>query len=57
MAQTTGVGGGGIIMQQDQAVTSNTTLGSSQNYMSVGPVTINSGVTVTVPSGTTWTIV
>jgi hypothetical protein len=25
--------------------------------MSAGPITINSGVTVTVPSGSTWTVV
>lgn len=57
MAQITGVGGGGVIMQQDQAVTSNTTLSSNQNYMSIGPITINSGVTVTINSGGTWAVV
>jgi len=57
MSQEIGVGGGGNIMRQDQNVTANTTLLANQNYMSIGPVQINSGVTVTVPSGTTWVVV
>lgn len=57
MSQQIGVGGGGNIMRQDQNITSNTTLDANQNYMSIGPVQINSGVTVTVPSGTTWVVV
>jgi len=57
MSQEIGVGGGGNIMRQDQNITSSTTLSANQNYMSIGPVQINSGVTVTVPSGTTWVIV
>lgn len=35
---------------------SNYTLTSGYNGLTVGPVTINSGVTVTVPSGTVWAI-
>ena len=57
MSQEIGVGGGGNIMRQDQNVTANTTLLANQNYMSIGPVQIDSGVTVTVPSGTTWVVV
>ena len=57
MSQEIGVGGGGNIMRQDQNITSNTTLSANHNYMSIGPVQINSGVTVTVPSGTTWVVV
>ncbi len=57
MSQEIGIGGGGNIMRQDQNITSNTTLSANQNYMSIGPVQINSGVTVTVPSGTTWVVV
>lgn len=33
------------------------TITTGRNAMSAGPITINSGVTVTVPSGSTWTIV
>ena len=38
-------------------ITSNTTVTTSYNWMSIGPITINSGVTVTVNSGATWTVV
>jgi hypothetical protein len=33
------------------------TIGPSYNEMSVGPITINSGVTVTVSSGGNWVII
>jgi hypothetical protein len=33
------------------------TITSGRNAMSAGPITLNSGVTVTVPSGSTWTVV
>ena len=57
MSQTIGNGGGGVIMSNTSAVTSNTTLDTSQNWASIGPVTINSGVTVTVNSGAYWTLI
>lgn len=38
-------------------VTADYTISSNQNAMSAGPITINSGVTVTVPPGSVWTIV
>lgn len=38
-------------------ISSNYTIGTSFNEMSVGPITINTGVAVTVQSGATWTIV
>ena len=38
-------------------ISSNYTVTSTYNEMSIGPLTINSGVTVTVNSGATWTIV
>ena len=38
-------------------VASNYTITSSYNEMSVGPITINSGITVTVNSGARWVIV
>ena len=57
MSQTIGNGGGGVIMSNTAAVTSNTTLDTSQNWASIGPITINSGVTVTVNSGAYWTII
>lgn len=57
MAQTIGQGGNGVIMSSDTAITSNTTLTTSQNWASIGPITINGGVTVTVNSGAYWTII
>ena len=38
-------------------ISSNYTVTSTYNEMSVGPITINSGITVTVNSGATWSIV
>ncbi len=38
-------------------ISSNYTVTSTYNEMSVGPITINTGITVTVNSGATWTIV
>ena len=40
-----------------QTVTSNHTVGGSENSMSAGPITINSSITVTISSGGAWTIV
>ena len=38
-------------------IASNYTVTTTYNEMSVGPITINSGVTVTVNSGATWTVI
>ena len=57
MAQTIGGGGGGVFMSSSQQVTANTTLSNGTNYMSVGPITITSGITVTINSGSNWTVV
>ena len=53
------LGGGSdrIFLENDQSVTTNYTITSGKNAMTAGPITINNGVTVTVPSGSTWTIV
>jgi hypothetical protein len=47
----------GVFYENDTNVTQNYTITSGKNAMSAGPVTIDSGVTVTVPSGSTWTVV
>ena len=55
-----GVAGGasqGIFWQNNQTVTSNYTITDGKNAGSFGPITIQSGVTVTVGSGETWTVV
>jgi len=52
-------GGGSdqIFFQNGQTVTTNFTLTTNFNAGTFGPVSINSGVTVTVPTGATWTVV
>lgn len=57
MAVTIGAGGGGVFHTNDTQVTADTTCTNDKNWMSIGPITINSGVTVTVNSGATWTVV
>lgn len=53
----TGGGSDAVFLENDNAVTVNYTLTTNKNAVSAGPVTINSGVTVTVPSGQSWVIV
>jgi len=59
-----GATGGGtdkIFIENGQTVTTNYTIGDSLgavcNAGSFGPITINAGVTVTIPTGENWTIV
>ena len=55
-----GAKGGGsddIFYENGQTVTTNYTLTTNKNAMTAGPVTINSGVTVTVPSGSSWVVI
>jgi len=53
------VGGGSdeIFYENGQNVTTNYTITNGKNAMSAGPITVDSGVTVTVGSGETWTVV
>ena len=54
-----GVGGAqanGAIYENAQSVTTSYTLTASKNGFSVGPITLGSGVVVTVPSGSRWAI-
>jgi len=53
----TGGGSDEVFYENDQAVTTNYTITNGKNAMAAGPITINSGVTVTVGSGETLTIV
>ena len=53
----TGGGSDEIFYENGQTVTTNYTITNNNNAMSAGPITINSGVTVTVGSGETWTVV
>lgn len=48
---------GGAIWENSNSIASSYTITSSTNALSAGDVTINSGVTVTIPSGSRWVIV
>jgi hypothetical protein len=55
-----GAGGGGsdeIFWENGQNVTANYTITDGKNAMSAGPITVDVGVTVTVGTGETWTVV
>lgn len=51
-----GASAGGAIYQNKNSISANFTLDTNYNGMSVGPLTIDSGVTVTVPTGQRWVI-
>lgn len=46
-----------VFFENDQTVTANYTITTNKNAMSAGPITIGTGITVTVPTNSTWTIV
>ena len=52
-----GTGGNQVFFQNDLNVTGSYTIPTGKNAGTFGPVEINSGVTVTVPSGSVWTVV
>jgi hypothetical protein len=51
-----GASAGGVIYENSTTVSSNYTLSTTKNGLSVGPITIASGVAVTVPSGQRWVV-
>lgn len=52
----TGGGADEIFVENGQNVTVNYTIPSTRNAMSTGPITVDSGVTVTVSSGSRWVV-
>jgi hypothetical protein len=56
-AGATGGGTDQIFYENGTAVTTDYTITSGFNAMSAGPVTIDVGATVTVPSGSSWVVV
>lgn len=55
-----GAAGGGtdqVFYENSQTVTTDYTITTNKNAMSAGPITINNGITVTVPNGSVWTVV
>lgn len=53
----TGAAGNAVFVETDTNITGDYTITSGKNAMTAGPVTVNNGVTVTIPSGSVWTIV
>ena len=53
----TGGGADQVFVLNDQYVTVNYTIPTGKNASSAGPITINTGVEVTVPTDSTWVIV
>jgi hypothetical protein len=57
------IGGGsgavasGAIYEVAQTISADYTITAGTNGLSAGPITVDAGVTVTIPSGSTWTIV
>lgn len=49
--------GGGVVVENYTTITGTYTMTSGKNGMSVGPVTIASGSSFTVPSGQRWVVV
>ncbi len=52
----TGGGGDEVFVENSTTVTTSYTLTTGKNASSVGPITINAGATVTVPSGQRWVV-
>ena len=53
----TGATGNEVFFENEQTVTGSYTITAGRNAMSAGEITINSGVTVEVPTGSNWVIV
>lgn len=53
------LGGGSnkVFFENDTNVTANYTITDGKNAMSAGPITVDNGVTVTIGTGETWTVV
>jgi hypothetical protein len=52
----TGGGTDDIFYENGQTVTANYTITTNKNAMSAGPITIDTGISVTVPTGSVWVI-
>lgn len=53
----TGAGSDNVFFENGQTVTTSYTISTGKNAVSAGPITINSGATVTVPSNASWVVV
>ena len=53
----TGGGADQVFVENGVTVTTDYTITTNKNALSTGPITINSGVAVTVPTGSRWVII
>ena len=53
----TGGGSDQVFVENGQTVTTNYTITTNNNALSTGPITVNSGVTVTVPTGSRYVVI
>jgi len=53
----TGGGANQVFFENDQTVTNDYTIPGNKNAGTFGPITVDSGITVTVSSGAVWTVV
>jgi hypothetical protein len=56
IASTGGGAGGGDLLENAQTIATDFTVTAAKNALAVGPVTINSGISVTVGSGQKWLV-
>ena len=56
VAATATASAGGVIWENSTTISSNYTLSTNKNGLSVGPITIASGAVVTVPTGQRWVV-
>lgn len=52
----TGAGGDEVFILNSKTITTSYSIPSTKNASSTGPLTINSGVTITIPSGSRWVV-
>ena len=50
------IGGEGYT-ENDATIDISSTINTGRNALSAGPITVSSGITVTIPSGSVWTVV
>jgi hypothetical protein len=46
----------GCLYENAQTITANYTISTNYNALSAGPITINTGITVTIPTGSNWVV-
>jgi hypothetical protein len=56
IAASGGGGGSATILENEQVISTNYTVFSAKNGLSVGPVTVNTGIAVTVGTGQKWLV-